>query len=387
MKLRCFDRGDGKIGVRNHVVVIPTVLCANAIAQKIVEQAPDAIVLPHAGGCTCGEDIARLQRVLAGLGAHPNVAGVLLVGLGCENCDSRLVAEQIARRAPWKPLERLVIQQIGVSKTIRDGTKIAQQMLRKAADCKRSDADLSDLTLALECGGSDATSGLAANPALGLAADRLIGLGGAAMFSETTEAIGAEHLLAERAINREVARQITDTIGQARRRMTTRLAPGEHFLPPGNIDGGLTTLEEKSLGCICKTGSTAITEVVAYGEVPKRKGMIFVDGTGFDIPSITGMVAAGAQIVAFTTGRGNPVGYPIAPVVKITGNEKTYEKLQEVIDVDASGIVRAEQQTNDVAEEIFREIVAAAGGKPVKAETMGRAAFAVSTVAGASSGV
>ncbi len=387
VKVECYRRPDGKVGVRNHVVVIPTVLCANAIARKIVEQAPDAVILPHTGGCTCGEDVARLERVLAGLGANPNVAGVLLVGLGCENCDSAAVAEELAKRAPWKPLERLVIQQLGVSKTIHDGARIVRQMLQAAALLSRSEVDLGELTLALECGGSDATSGLASNPALGLATDRLIGLGGSAMFSETTEAIGAEHLLAERAIDSEVARQIIHTIGEARERMTALLAPGEHFLPPGNINGGLTTLEEKSLGCICKTGSTPVAEVVGYGQPPSRKGLVFVDGTGFDIPSITGMVAAGAQIVAFTTGRGNPVGYPIAPVIKITANPATYEKLEEVIDVNASGIIQGNQDTGKVAGRIFEEIIEVASGRQVRAEILGLTEFSISTVAGAYAGV
>jgi altronate dehydratase large subunit len=387
MKISCYDRPDGKIGIRNHVVVIPSVLCANEIAQRIAGPIEGVVALRHTGGCTCNEDVVRLEGVLAGLGAHPNVAGVLVLGLGCENCDSTKVAETISKQAPWKPLEHRVIQQVGVSKVIDEGARIVEQMVQNAARFERSQTDVSGLWLALECGGSDATSGLAANPALGLAVDRFIGEGASAMFSETTEAIGADHLLAERASSRQVADEIVQMVAAAKRQMTARLSPGEHFLTTGNMDGGLTTLEEKSLGCICKTGSTPITETVAYGQPPKNKGLVLVDGTGFDVPSITGMVAGGAQIVAFTTGKGTPVGYPIVPVIKITGNPQTAKRLGEIIDVDASPIVGGEEDLHDVAQRIVDEIIAVASGKPTKAEQFGFVDFAISTVAGAFSGV
>ena len=387
MKISCYDRPDGKIGIRNHVVVIPGVLCANEIAERIAGPIEGAVALRHAGGCTCSEDVVQLEGVLAGLGAHPNVAGALILGLGCENCDSEKVAHSIARQAPWKPLERLVIQEVGVSKVIDQGTRVVEQMVQNAATFQRSQTGVNRLCLALECGGSDATSGLAANPALGLAVDRMIGQGASAMFSETTESIGADHLLAERAASRQVADEIVQTVAAAKSRMTARLSPGEHFLTTGNMHGGLTTLEEKSLGCICKTGSTPITETVAYGQPPKNKGVVLVDGTGFDVPSITGMVAAGAQIVAFTTGKGSPVGYPIAPVIKITGNPQTADRLHEIIDIDASPIVRGEEDIQDVAKRIVDEIISVASGKPTKAEQFGFVDFAISTLAGAFSGV
>jgi altronate dehydratase large subunit len=387
VKGNCYLRPDGELGVRNRVVVLPAVLCANEIARHIVERVPGALVLPHSGGCTCGEDVARTERVLAALGAHPNVAGALVLGLGCENCDSEEVARQIALRCPWKPLERLVIQEVGVSKVIDEGARIVEQMVEKASTFERTEVDLEGLTLALECGGSDATSGLAANPALGVAVDKLVAAGGSAMFSETTEAIGAAHLLARRAVDPRVADKIVETVERARRRMTPLLAPGEHFLTGGNVAGGLTTLEEKSLGCICKTGSAPVAGVVEYGERPPSKGLVLVDGTGFDVPSMTGMVAAGAQIVAFTTGRGSPVGYPIVPVIKITGNPNTYQKLGEIIDINAATVTQAERDVCQVGEEIFQEVLAVAGGKPTKAETFGFSDFSISTVAGAYAGV
>lgn len=387
MKINGYLRPDGQLGVRNHVVVIPAVLCANEIAQKIAQPIDGAVALPHTGGCTCGEDVARLERVLSALGSHPNVAGALVLGLGCENCSSEVVAQGIAAQSPWKPLERLVIQEVGVSKTIADGTRLVEQMVQKAASFQRTEVGLDGLTLALECGGSDATSGLAANPALGLAVDRLLEAGGSAMFSETTEAIGADHLLAERAVDEDTATRVLETVRLAKNRMTERLAPGEHFLTTGNMNGGLTTLEEKSLGCICKTGSGPLAEVVAYGQKPNKRGLIFVDGTGFDIPSITGMVAGGAQVIAFTTGRGSPVGYPIAPVVKITGNPATYRRMEEIIDVNAGTIVEGKQDLNEVADRIFQEVIATAGGKQTKAESFGFADFSIATIAGAYSGV
>jgi len=387
VKVSCYRRPDGQIGVRNHVAVIPTVLCAVEIARKITAGVDGAVALGHTGGCTCGKDVARLEGVLAGLGANPNVVGVLVLGLGCENCNSETVAEQIAQLSPWKPLERIVIQDAGVSNAIKAGTKFVEQVARDRGNWQREETDLGGLTLALECGGSDATSGLAANPALGLAVDRLIGAGGSAMFSETTEAIGADHLLAERAVTPQVGRDIVEMVARAAKLMTENLEPGEHFLTTGNMAGGLTTLEEKSLGCICKTGSRPIAEAVEYGRRPIRNGLVLVDGPGFDVPSITGMVAGGAQLVAFTTGRGSPIGYPIAPVIKITGNPDTYEKLHEVIDVNAGAIVRGEQDLAGVADEIFRAIVETAGGKVTKSEAFGFADFSVSTIAGAHAGV
>jgi altronate dehydratase large subunit len=390
MNVSAFLRPDGRVGVRNHVAVLPAVLCANEIARRIAEGVRGvggAVALPHAGGCTCGEDVARTERVMAGLGSNPNVAGVLVLGLGCENCDSEKVAGEIAARCPWKPLERLVIQEVGVSRAIREGTEIVEKMVRRAARDKRTDVPLAGLTLAVECGGSDATSGLAANPALGVAVDALIAKGGSAMFSETTEAIGAAHLLARRAVSEDVAERIVQTIDRAEKRMVPLLAPGEHFLTSGNMQGGLTTLEEKSLGCICKTGSAAITEVVEYGHEPRARGLILVDGTGFDVPSMTGMVAAGAQIVAFTTGKGSPVGYPIAPVIKITGNPNTHARLEEIIDVNAASVTLGERDIREVGEEIFREVVAVADGKPTKAEVYGFRDFSIATLAGAYAGV
>jgi altronate dehydratase large subunit len=207
------------------------------------------------------------------------------------------------------------------------------------------------------------------------------------MFSETTEAIGTAHLLARRAADEHVAERIVATIKRAEERMVPLLAPGEHFLTSGNVDGGLTTLEEKSLGCICKTGSATITEVVEYGQTPRRKGLTLVDGTGFDVPSMTGMVAAGAQIVAFTTGKGSPVGYPIAPVIKITGNPNTYQRLEEIIDLSAATITQGRQEVGEVGEAIFREVLAVAGGKKTKAEAFGFRDFSIATLAGAYAGV
>jgi altronate dehydratase large subunit len=387
MKINAYLRPDGRVGIRNHVVVLPAVLCANEIARRIAGAVEGAVALAHSGGCTCGEDVARTERVMAALGAHPNVVGALVVGLGCENCDSEKVAQEIARRSPWKPLERLVIQEVGVSRAIDQGTAIVRKMVATAGDHQRSEVDADGLTLALECGGSDATSGLAANPALGVAVDRLLAAGGSAMFSETTEAIGTAHLLARRAADQRVAERIVATIRRAEARMVPLLAPGEHFLTSGNVDGGLTTLEEKSLGCICKTGAGTITEVAEYGEAPQRKGLVLVDGTGFDVPSMTGMVAAGAQIVAFTTGKGSPVGYPIAPVIKITGNPNTSQRLEEVIDVHAATITEGKQGVAEVGEAILREVLDVAGGKKTKAEAFGFCDFSIATLAGAYAGV
>ena len=309
-----YMRPDGSVGTRNCVVMMPTVMCVNHVASRIA-QGVDAdgsgarvATMPHAGGCTVGADLEQTVSVLAGLGAHPNVAAVLIVNLGCEMVEPRALTDRITQMAPWKRVESIVVQETGVVAAIDRGVEIVRDMVHESSVDRRLEVDVSNLTLATECGGSDATSGIAANPALGLALDRLIDLGGSAMFGETSEAMGTEHLLCARAADETVARKLVRKLDAARDRMAEALPDGEHFLALGNIEGGLSTLEEKSLGAISKSGSRPIVETLDYGTMPTRKGLAFVDGTAYDVVSMTGMVAGGAQVVAFTTGKGTPVG-------------------------------------------------------------------------------
>ncbi len=241
---------------------------------------------------------------------------------------------------------------------------------------------LSELILAVECGGSDATSGLAANPATGIAADMLIDEGGTVIISETQEMVGAQHLLARRAVSREVAEAIYEMIDRQERRMRA-MGIDSRFMSKGNIDGGLTTIEEKSLGAIRKGGTRPIQGVLENSwrrlERPSRGGLWLQDGTGSDIPSMTHMIAAGAQIVTFTTGRGSTVGHAIAPVLKITGNPETYARMSDNMDIDASTILDGREPLRSVGERIFKAIIEVASGRKTKAEALGYRDFAVFT--------
>jgi len=314
-----YERSDGSVGVRNHLLVLTPMDCSYEPARKIAAQVEGAVAVTQHHGCGYDEMVAN---VLIGTGRNPNVAGVLLVGLGCETISSEIIAEGI--RPSGKPVEVLVIQEEGGTlRTAEKGIGMLQRMAKEVAELKREPFPLSRLTLAVECGGSDATSGLAANPAVGVAADMLVDEGGTVIFGETQEMTGTQRVLARRAVNEGVARAIRDMIGRQEKRMRA-MGVDSRFMPRGNIDGGLTTIEEKSLGAVRKGGTRPIQGVLENSraglEAPSRPGLWLQDGTGWDVPSVTGMVAAGAQVVAFTTGRGSTTGHAIAPVLKITGN-------------------------------------------------------------------
>ncbi|MCD6264343.1 UxaA family hydrolase, partial [Candidatus Bathyarchaeota archaeon] len=314
-----YERPDGSVGVRNHLLVIAPIDCSFEPAKRIAAQVEGAVAVTQHHGCGLNEMVAN---TLAGVGRNPNVAGVLLVGLGCETLTSEILAEGI--ESTGKPVEVVVCQhEGGTLRAIEKGVRILQGMAQEVAELRREPFPLSELTLAVECGGSDATSGLAANPATGIAADMLIDEGGTVIISETQEMVGAQHLLARRAVSREVAEAIYEMIDRQEKRMRA-MGIDSRFMSKGNIEGGLTTIEEKSLGAVRKGGTRPIQGVLENSwrrlERPSRGGLWLQDGTGSDIPSMTHMIAAGAQIVTFTTGRGSTVGHAIAPVLKITGN-------------------------------------------------------------------
>jgi D-galactarate dehydratase / Altronate hydrolase, C terminus. len=243
---------------------------------------------------------------------------------------------------------------------------------------EKSEGDISELILSIECGGSDTTSGLASNPAVGYASDKLVDMGGTSIFSETTEFIGAEHILARRAVTAEVGQKILNIVKACEDKAKTMGVDMRGGQPtPGNIEGGITTIEEKSLGCIYKGGTKPIQDVLDYGEAPKGKGLYIMDTPGQDIESITGMTAGGSQIVVFTTGRGTPTGSPICPVIKVTGNPWTYENMKDNIDINAGTIVEGDQSLKEVGEIIFNEIVNVANGKLTKAEALGHREFGI----------
>lgn len=371
MKILGYVRPDGKVGIRNHILVIPSSVCASEVAMRIASHVEGAVAIPNQHGCCqIGADLELTTKTLIGLGKNPNVAAVLVVGLGCEGVPTEKVAEEIAKTG--KRVEYIIIQDCGGTlKAEEAGTRIVRDMAQEVVQLKREEVDISNLIYAVECGGSDTTSGLASNPVAGYVADKIVDLGGTSMFSETTEIIGAEHLLAKRAVSEEVARKLLDMVRRCEEKAKTMGVDMRGGQPtPGNIEGGISTIEEKSLGCIYKGGTKPVQGVLEYGEEPKGKGLYIMDTPGQDIESITGMTAGGAQVVVFTTGRGTPTGSPIAPVIKITANPETYKKMMDNIDFYAGTIVEGDETIKDVGERLFKELIEVCNGKLTKAEAL-----------------
>jgi altronate dehydratase large subunit len=371
-----YERPNGKVGIRNHLLVLTPMDCSYEPAKKIADQVEGAVAITQHNSCRNDPMVAN---VLIGTGKNPNVAGVLLIGLGCESITCDIVADGI--RPTGKPVESLVIQEEGGTiKTTEKALRILQRMAQEVAELRREPFPLKELTLAVECGGSDATSGLAANPAVGVAADMLIDEGGTVIIGETQEMTGTEHVLARRAVNDDIARDIFKVIKQQEARMKG-MGIDSRYMSKGNVDGGLTTIEEKSLGAIRKGGTKDIQGVLRNSrealDMPSHQGLWIQDGTGWDVPSITGMAAAGAQLVAFTSGRGSTTGHAIVPVLKITGNSTTYTNLKDNIDINAGTILDGSESLNSIGKRIFNNLVEIASGRKTKAEALGYQEFVV----------
>ncbi len=374
-KILGYERADGSFGIRNHVAIIPTVCCTNEVAKKISDQVEGTVAIPHECGCEVTSQLEIPTRTLIGVGRHPNVAAVLLISLGCETMDCEYVANEIDKSK--KPVEVIVTQKSGGTiKTTEKGVRIAQKMIQDASKLEIKFNDVSALVVGLKCGGSDLTSGLAANPAVGVASDMIVNGGGTVFMGETPEIMGAEHLLVKRSANKRVANRIYEIIDWWEQRAKNE-GVRFHLITSGNIEGGLTTIEEKSLGAIYKAGSSEIQGVIEYAEEPKGKGLFIMNTTGDDINSNTGMLGGGAHIILFTTGRGSPVGTPIAPVLKITGNPHTYEKMIDNMDINAGTIIEGKETIEEVGTRIFNEILKVASGKKTKSEALGHNEFAI----------
>lgn len=372
MNFMGYRRGNGAVGTRNYVGVISTVVCANEVTDSISRQVQGTSCFMHQQGCCqTPVDIERVNNTLIGLGSNPNLAAVLLVSLGCESTAAKAVAAAIAETG--KRVEKIVIQDIGgAARSIAEGVLLAQSMVQEASRMERVACPVSDLVLGLKCGSSDTTSGLAPNPALGMTSDMIVDAGGTSILGEVTEFIGAEHLLAAHAKDELIGQQIIDVVKRMEDRAKSVGADIRGGQPTGgNIKGGLTTIEEKSLGAIAKAGNAPIQAVYEYGVVPKVKGLVVMDSPGREPEILTGLAAAGCNVIAFTTGLGAPQGFPFVPVVKITGNITTWNKLRDHMDITVSAIMDGDLSLPDAGNLIFQELVDVASGKLTKSEISG----------------
>ncbi|HIR00291.1 MAG TPA: UxaA family hydrolase [Candidatus Scybalocola faecavium] len=370
MKFMGYRRPDGSVGVRNHVLILPGCICSAGAARKIAAKAENASYLYNPNGCAQNsEDTGLTLEILSGMIANGNVYGALIVGLGCEIIQKDRYMEAIRKKTD-KPVYYISIQEEGgIGKTVEKGVAIANKLRQEADRCVREECDISHLILGMECGGSDPTSGFSANTVLGNTSDRIVDLGGTTVLSETPEAIGAENILKRRGITPEVGQKLYDTVKACEQ---LYLDAGEDIRntnpSPGNKAGGITTLEEKSLGCIHKSGTRPFTDVIRYGEKITQKGLLFMDSTAYDVASTVAKIAGGAQVIVFTTGRGTPVGNAVAPVIKITGNHDTFVRLNDMMDFDTSASYREGVPIETLGKELLDYIIEVCSGKTVKAE-------------------
>ena len=380
---RTFDgivRPDGRAGTRNYVAILSTVNCSATVVKRIagafsapglLEEYPGVdgvIAITHGTGCGLaadGEGLALLRRTLAGYARHPNVGAVVLVGLGCEVNQISALTEDLGLIDP------LVIQELGGSAaTVRRGVEQVRELL-PAVGRERSPVPLSAPTLGLNCGGSDAWSGVSANPVLGVAVDRLVAAGGTAVLAETPEIHGAEHLLTRRAVSPEVAQALLERVAWWERYAAASGDSLDNDPSPGNRAGGITTIEEKALGAVAKGGSTALRAVYRYAEPISSNGLVFMDTPGYDPVSVTGIVAGGANVVCFTTGRGSVFGCRPAPSLKLASTSELYRRMADDMDFDCGAVLDGGAGVTELGEALFEEIIEVASGRQTKSEEFG----------------
>ena len=408
-----FVRSDGKVGTRNYVAIISSVNCSASVTKAIArhfgpEQLRDfpnvdgVIGLTHHGGCAmqfAGQQHQILNRVLGGMARHPNIGGYLLIGLGCEKAtidhlvdDQNLVQIEgfstSVRSANGQPGEQqnggvhdlpgqasrpptLTMQSVGgTQKTIAAGIEMVNQLLPLANQATRQSVPASELRIATQCGGSDGNSGVTANPALGVACDLVIAEGGTAILGETTEIVGAEHLMTQRAVSESVGRKLLEKIEWWRWYAGIFGETIDDNRSAGNAAGGLTTIAEKSLGAIAKAGTQPLVEVYEYAEQVVKNGLVIMDSPGFDPASITGMVAGGANLVVFTTGRGSCYGCKPSPSIKVATNSPMFQRMKADMDIDAGRILDG-TSIEELGQEIFEMMLTVASGQPTKSEAQG----------------
>lgn len=383
MEFMGYPRPDGSAGARNYIAVIPAVQCGNELADRIAsEVGGNVVALPHNGACVnIKPDKDMMSRTLVGLGCNPNVAGAIVVGIGCDGIPADPIAEGIAESKT--PVELVTIEREGsYENALTKGVRYAKQMSADSSALQREAFDISYLTFASKCTGSTPASIMACNPAIGWAADRLVEKGGTFIFSETSEIIGAEHLLAKRGATEEVSRRIVEVALRMEQRMKDSGVDIRGSQPvPGNIRGGMTTLEEKSLGAIAKSGKSKISGVLEWSESPPGKGMYFMDGSANTPQIFLGFAAAGAQVMSLNYGAGLPTmlhnytvavgGFPIAPVLKSFSSPQDIAQMN-YFDVYAGAIIEGKETVADVGQRILEELVAIASGKPCRQEMNSR---------------
>ena len=382
MEFYGYRRKEGRPGIRNHILILPTCACGSESCRIVASQVRGAVNIVFNTGCSdVAANTAMSQKVLTGFALNPNVYGVVIIGLGCETVPHAKLREKIQAKCS-KPVVSFGIQEEGGTlKTIEKAVRAAREMAAEAGMQQKEKFPISELLMGIECGGSDATSGIASNPAVGNLSDRLVDLGASTMMSESIEWIGGEHVLAKRAATPEIHDQIIRVCEEYEKHL---LAAGQDCRAgqptPGNKTGGLSTIDEKSLGCIRKGGTRPIVEVLEQAQAPTKQGAIVMDTAGYDISSVTSMAAAGCQLIIFTTGRGTPTGNAIVPVMKVTANEHTYSWMEDNMDADLSGIIRGECSIADSGAMLLDKVHDIANGKLTKAEAYGFSDIAVDHV-------
>ncbi|MEW4489018.1 altronate dehydratase family protein [Thalassoglobus sp. JC818] len=387
-----FRRPDGRAATRNYVGIISTVNCsatsaryiADAFDEQLLEQYPNVdgvVALSHKGGCAFeygGSDHRLLARTLAGFAEHPNIGAYLIVGLGCETAQASFLTDEhnlvelnLPGNESRKPLVMNIQDQGGVAKTVERGVAMLKELLPEVNQVERVPIPVSELILATECGGSDGNSGVTANPAVGIASDLLVAAGGTSILAEVPEIYGGEHLLTRRAATREIADKLLERIQWWEDYAKKFGAQIDNNPSVGNKKGGLTTIFEKSLGAIAKGGSSPLRAVYEYAERVSEKGFVIMDTPGYDPPSVTGMVAGGANLVVFTTGRGSCFGCKPVPTIKVATNSLMYHRMVDDMDLNAGRILDGEATVEQVGEELFEMLISVASGEQTKSEQQG----------------
>ena len=380
MTLKGYRRKKDIFGIRNRLIVMSSVCCANSFVEQIGLLDKDVVPIVHQHGCNhIGKDRDQVLRTLVGICNNPNIGGILLIGLGCESIGVQDIVPGIDTEN--KIVKSIIIQEIGYKdEIIKRAKKYLQEMKEFLFRQKLEKIKLSNLVVGLECGASDPFSGITANPAVGLVSDKLVQSDATVILAEVPEMIGAEKALSERIDNQEVRRKLFSRIGEY---IEISKEYGCDLLgvnpTPGNIKSGLSSIEEKSLGCIAKGGNSKIQEFVEYAERPKSKRLVVMDTPGNDPESVTGMVAGGAHIILFTTGLGTPLGNPIAPIIKIASTNKVYKHMKDYMDINAGEIING-VSISVVADKIFNYLIEVCNGTKTASERNRCREFAINRI-------